>query len=269
MSLVTDKASYEDTYCKWLKALPSEIHFWKAFMETKGLQWHDHWETKISSTKPFKYEKYLVEGGDYRCIDVGCGPFPIGHKTDKANLHFHAIDPLGHAYNLLKKTFNIDDGVSVNTGYVEILHEFYEENTFDIVHMRNSLDHSFDPFHGLQELLFICKVGGKVILEHAENEALNQNYGGLHQWNLSVQNDENSFVIWSKNERHDVCKLLSDFASFERYPDNPKEKVTWNFVVITKTNPIPIPEVARHYSKMIHDCNYKFLLEVLTANLKA
>ena len=158
----------------------------------------------------------------------------MGRVTDKVKLDFQALDPLGHAYNLLKKQYNVDSGVSIGTGFVELLHELYAENTFDMVHMRNSLDHSFDPFHGLQEMLFICKVGGKVVLEHAENEAVNQKYSGLHQWNLSVQNEENSFVIWRNDERHDVCKLLSDFADFKLYPIERDGKVTFHTVVITK-----------------------------------
>ena len=139
----------------------------------------------------------------------------------------------------------------------------YAENTFDMVHMRNSLDHSFDPLHGLLELLFICKVGGKIILRHAENEAVNENYSGLHQWNLSLLNEENSFVIWNGNGRYDVCELLSSYADFELYPIESREKGGHNTVVITKTNRIDIPSDADYYSEIIHDCNYKFLLNVL------
>ena len=145
---------------------------------------------------------------------------------------------------------------------MELLHELYAENTFDMVHMRNSLDHSFDPLHGLLELLFICKVGGKIILRHAENEAVNQKYEGLHQWNLSLLNEEKSFVIWNGNGRHDVCELLSNYADFELYPMD-SENDGHNVVVITKTNRIDIPSDADYYSEIIHDCNYKFLLNVL------
>ena len=270
LSSATDKTAYENSYNKWLSSLSSEIFFWRRYMETKGLKWHANWEQKISPTKKFPLEKFIPTeniGGDCECIDIGCGPFPIGHNTDKVNLRFQTLDPLGHAYNLLKEQYNIDDGVSVGTGCVELLHELYPENTFDMVHMMNALDHSFNPFHGIQEMLFICKVGGKVILRHAENEAINQKYQGLHQWNLSVSNPENSFVVWRNDERHDVCKLFSDFADFEIYPAKQHEgKFTGNHtVVITKKKPTMIPSIGKFYSKIIHDCNYKFLIETLTS----
>ena len=132
-----------------------------------------------------------------------------------------------------------------------------------MVYMRNSLDHSFDPLRGLQELLYICKVGGKIILQHAENEAVNQKYSGLHQWNLSLQNEEKSFVIWSGNEHYDICEWFFGCADFELYP--PEKKRGGHTVVMTKTNRIDIPEGSARYSKIIHDCNYKFLLDILTA----
>lgn len=272
LSSATDKIAYEKSYNTWLRSLSSEIVFWRKYMETKGLRWHANWETKISPVKEFPLEKFIPEtvSGEYRCIDIGCGPFPIGHKTDRVALQFQTLDPLGHAYNLLKKQYDIDDGVSVETGCVELLHELYAENTFDMVHMMNSLDHSFDPFHGLREMLFVCKVGGKVILKHAENEAVNQKYHGLHQWNLSVQNAEDSFVIWRAEERYDVCKMFSEYADFELYPaKNSEGVVTSHTVVITKKKLIEIPSDGDYYSKTIRSCNYKYLLEILSTDKKS
>ena len=236
----------------------------------------DTWKLKVSNGTPIGNKKSLLRKssrsknlsliilwGGYLCIDIGCGPFPIGHRTDKVDLQCRTLDPLGHVYNLLKKQHNIDDGVSVETGCVELLHELYAENTFDMIHMMNSLDHSFDPFHGLQEMLFVCKVGGKVILKHAENKAVNQKYNGLHQWNLSVHNAENSFVIWSGEKRFDVCKMFSEYADFELYPV--ENLNAYQTVVIKKKKRIVIPSDGDYYSKTIHRCNYKYLLEILSA----
>ena len=161
LSLVTDKTAYENAYNQWLRGLSSEIYFWRRHMETKGLQWHDYWDKETSPTKKFHLERFIPQGkigGEYCCIDIGSGPYAMGRITDKVKLDFQALDPLGHAYTLLKKQYNVDSGVSIKTGFVELLHELYTENTFDMVHMQNSLDHSFDPFHGLQEMLFICKI---------------------------------------------------------------------------------------------------------------
>lgn len=262
------KTAYVNNYQKWLSGLLSEINFWRSYMATRGLQWASGFEEAVSLAKKFPLEEFISDnrtGGGYRCIDIGCGPFPIGHTTDKVKLNFQALDPLGHVYNNLKRHYKLNDGVTIKTGHVELLNELYAENTFDLVHMSNSLDHCFDPLHGLQELLFICKVGGKVILRHAENEAVNQKYSGLHQWNLSLLNEEHSFVIWRGNERYDVCELLSSYADFELRPMESTENGGHNTVIIKKTNQIDVPSDANYYSEIIHDCNYKFLLDVLTA----
>lgn len=51
---------------------------------------------------------------------------------------------------------------------------YLTDGSFDVVHMSNALDHCFDPIFGLMQLISVCKIGGKVILRHNENEALNE-----------------------------------------------------------------------------------------------
>lgn len=80
--------------------------------------------------------------------------------------------------------------------HMGFLDNLFEEKMFDFVHMSNSLDHSFDAIAGTDELLYICIIGGKIVLRHHANEI--ENYDGLHQWNLSVLNEEKFFLTKRK-----------------------------------------------------------------------
>lgn len=46
-------------------------------------------------------------------------------------------------------------------------------------------------------MYFFNKKKGIILLEHRINEAVNENYSGLHQFNLCIK--ENNFHIWNKN----------------------------------------------------------------------
>lgn len=120
---------------------------------------------------------------------------------------------------------------------VEVLHLLFNENEYDFVHMSNSLDHCFDPISGIKELLYITKVGGKVVLRHTNNEAEREKYSGFHQWNLTI--DEGNFIVWRKNEVPLVVNdIISEFAEIE-YIGQCEEKLfednwEYNKVVIRK-----------------------------------
>jgi hypothetical protein len=53
----------------------------------------------------------------------------------------------------------------------------------------------------------LAKPGGYVLLNHAQNEALNEGYTGLHQWNFSEK--AGRFVIWNPAQEIDMSERLS------------------------------------------------------------
>jgi len=63
----------------------------------------------------------------------------------------------------------------------------YANNSFDIVHCVNALDHCMDPFNAIKEMYRVCKPGGWIYLRHFSDNAKDQNYKGLHQWNISTE----------------------------------------------------------------------------------
>lgn len=57
----------------------------------------------------------------------------------------------------------------------------------------------------------VAKPGVWVVLGHRQNEAENQGYAGLHQWNFTAEADD--FVIHRHRERINVTEALRDFGT--------------------------------------------------------
>lgn len=240
--------NFQEYLSKWVSGLNEEIAYWDDYMQYEGGISFYGFQKTVSPNRKFELEEDIpseMYGKEYKFIDVGSGPFSrCGRITEKVELKPIAVDPLAYAYTELKNRYGLDNGVSIENGFVELLDMKYQANTFDMVHMSNSLDHCFSAIDGIYQLLNICKIGGKVILRHAENEAENGHYGGLHQWNLSLHNEENSFIIWRKEERYDICKLFHEYADIELFSDQKEKNGHWiyNKVVLKKKKDIKLPE---------------------------
>ena len=250
---------------KWLTGIQDELNFWNDYMDTQGDIYKDDYEDTICNNKKFVLdddidEKYL--GKDFKFIDVGSGPFSrCGKITEKVDMNFTAADPLAEAYNDMKKIKQIDNGIVIDTAFVELLDKKYGKNVFDMVHMSNSLDHCFDALCGIYQLIYICKIGGKIILRHAENEAERSEYEGFHQWNLSVHNEEKSFIIWRGKRRINISEELGEYVDIYIYPDQKEGGWQYNKVVMIKKKDIEVPQNG-YYEEMLYSI-YSFLLKFL------
>lgn len=229
---------YKNYLNKWLTGIEEELNFWNDYMDTQGDIYQEDYQDTIRENKKFVLNDDIddiYQGKEFKFIDVGSGPFSrCGKITEKVNMNFTAADPLAEAYNIMKKNKQIDNGVEIDTAFVELLGKKYGKNIFDMVHMSNSLDHCFDALCGIYQLIYICKIGGKIILRHAENEAERSEYEGFHQWNLSVHNKENSFIIWREKQRIDLIKELGNYVDFYIYPDQKEGGWKYNKVVMIK-----------------------------------
>lgn len=176
---------------RWLNGIYNEIFFWKNYMETGGGRFKSGFADTIEKNKKFILEDDLsfFEGKDrVDFIDVGSGPFSrCGFVTEKIKLNCISVDPLADIYTILKRKNHLENGVKLESGFVELLDKKFPKNTFDFVHMSNALDHSFNPIVGISQLLNVCKIGGKVVLRHNQNEAETEQYDGFHQWNLLTE----------------------------------------------------------------------------------
>ena len=124
---------------KWLEGVPSEVKFWNTYMASRGATGSHNWEEVISADRPFRLEEDL-ERAATRFLDAGSGPFSrCGFKTSRTALSFVAVDALAPAYARLKQMYGIVSGMQPQFGFTEILSDIFPPESFDIVHMSNSL----------------------------------------------------------------------------------------------------------------------------------
>lgn len=97
----------------------------------------------------------IKPSGDSKVLQIGAGPDDVIDHWDADEKH--AIDPLANQY---KERFHEFQDIRVN--YIKGVGEHlpYEDNCFDIVIIRNALDHVDDPVQTLREVRQVLKPGG-------------------------------------------------------------------------------------------------------------
>jgi SAM-dependent methyltransferase len=226
---MTDTNSWQDnalslTMAAWSKGVKHEILFWRSWVAARGGQWSWDFTTRLDPEYP---AQGLVDTllndlqGDLKVLDVGAGPLSVVGKTHKGrSIALSATDPLADFYSSILEKHEIVAPVPTQFATAEDLSLFFDDSSFDLVYCQNALDHSFDPIRAIVEMLRVLKVGGRIALNHHENEAENENYVGFHQFNFTKE--ENDFVIWNKTEKLNVRHLLPVSASLsvERVGEN-------------------------------------------------
>eukprot|EP00397_Hematodinium_sp_SG-2012_P031651 GEMP01033631.1.p1 GENE.GEMP01033631.1~~GEMP01033631.1.p1 ORF type:complete len:219 (+),score=51.88 GEMP01033631.1:1221-1877(+) len=176
---------------------------------------------KTGQVKTWAYDnmcEYVdtVPGTNKRILNVGSGPFtPRSLECDGQSHPIISADGLAKYYLGLYDELGLDPpGIRYPMQCaVEDLSECFPQNYFHVTHMRNALDHTFDPLVGLEQMLAVTKPGGIVILRHAENEGVAGKFRvGLHQWAFTVKqhSDGPHFVMWNPELEVDVTTFLRD-----------------------------------------------------------
>jgi SAM-dependent methyltransferase len=208
-----DKTKYASYVRSWLDGIDNEIAFWDGFFTNGGGQWPQTYERRVARNPSFNLTDFIPESCDWplRVLDVGAGPISnVGIATDRGPVDLVACDALADPYNDLLERLGIEPYARTRFAIVERLTDVFEEDSFDLVTIENALDHAFDPFIGISEMLRVCRTGGVVHLYHAENEAEHESYGGFHQWNISEQ--DGTLRIWRPEYSYDVAEMCSGFA---------------------------------------------------------
>jgi SAM-dependent methyltransferase len=168
----------------------------------------------------------------------------LGPDFKGTRLDITACDPLAPAYSLIAAKYGLTPPVRTTLAFVEDLTVFYEPNTFHFTNCRNSLDHSFAPLRGIEEMLMVTKVGGKIHLHHRANEAENEKYSGLHQWNFDCI--DGHFVVWNKYVRIDMSEKYGSAHEIAAR----KGGDGWVTVEVFKRTEMNIDLAARHRSRL-------------------
>jgi len=216
----------------WEKSQATEVDFWDEYIATQGLgKFQDKYKEKLDPKLPLQPEiancldTMEVKGEEITILDVGAGPFtPLGKVYKDKKLNITAIDPLAREYDVILEKYKITPPVRTQFGVGEKLLDRFSAESFDLTYSRNALDHSYDPLTVVKNMFSVAKKNGFVVLMHHKNEAEEEQYQGLHQWNFDEQGGK--FVIWNQSVRHNVTELFSAEAEVKCYYDG-------NWVVAT------------------------------------
>lgn len=218
----------------WQEGLLHEVDFWDRWFATKGLQWPDDYERRLDPELPLSeyHCQFLetIDRGTAHVLDVGAGPLTLlGKKHPKIALNLVATDALADEYDAILAKYAISPPVRTVRCKTEDLDEKFPSDYFDLVNAQNCVDHSTDPLVAVQKMIHVTRAGGWVVLNHAEDEAENEHYEGLHQWNISLR--DNDFMIRSVKEEINISQQLAAMGQFHCF----RRAAKWVTVHIQKT----------------------------------
>jgi SAM-dependent methyltransferase len=188
--------------CKsaWDAGLHEEIEFWRSVLSGERADFSEEMRGRADPNAPvvsYLAELLPKEATEINILDVAAGPISsCGWKLDGRQVNLTAVDALAEVYNGLLDEFGINPPVRTTVGEAERLSSQFGGGRFDLVHIRNALDHCYDPLLALREMLFVAKPGGTVFVHGFTNEAQAASYQGLHQWNIDVRGGR--LVLWNK-----------------------------------------------------------------------
>jgi SAM-dependent methyltransferase len=201
---------------RWNRAIPYEANFWADWLATQAFGDVEEYRRRIDPSAlledPLLADQITqLPGKTISILDVGAGPLTnVGKTYPGRDLRITAVDALASDYDRILDTAGVTPPVRTELCHGEQLLERFAPATFDIAFAANALDHSYDPVLVIRNMLQVVKPGGFVVLAHRRNEAESKHYLGLHQWNFEER--EGRFVIWNREDVHDVTALLDDEA---------------------------------------------------------
>ena len=203
----------------WRARLRSEVDFWKDWLTgAPGTeQWADDRQRRLDPTTEIRDPLVRAElernpADTISIIDVGAGPLTmLGYRFPAKTLDIVAVDPLADAYDRLLGEAGIDPPVRTIAVAGEELLSRFGSRRFDVAYASNALDHSADPVRIISNMVELVRPGGVVLLRHKRNEGASAQYGGLHQWNFDVRDDD--LVVWNNATEVSVRDVLGGRAA--------------------------------------------------------
>lgn len=216
----SEKQRYHIDYNKevgtWTRNILSEVEFW--FCKSRDEAGFIERRYGGDKVLDYPYIQKKVSKND-TVLDVGCGLVSnLGQLTaEQERYHLVPVDPLAYYYKKIidrYSTHSRKEEMYANFGMFEFLSYDYGTDIADVIFVGNALDHCIDPIKGILECIKVLKKDtGELVLFHFLNEGEKANYGGLHQWNLSV--DQGDLIIWNPKNYININKLLKGFADIE------------------------------------------------------
>ena len=172
--------------------------------EGKAFTLHHYKKTLVAKSQAFNrvfllhdyFEPLIGDKKEVKIVDIGSGMFSTtGSLWRGVKVDIYPSDELADEYMKVLKEQNITPLFPIEKQNMEKL--TYPDNTFDIVHSVNALDHCVDPYKAIKEMYRVCKPGGWIYLRHYFNTAIHQKYRGLHKWNI-IMTINYDCVFWGE-----------------------------------------------------------------------
>ena len=133
---------------------------------------------------PYYFHDMVLKHGTYKIADLGAGPVcRLGGKFAGSDIQITASDVLAEDYKKHTDTFGQELLIPVEYQDMEKL--TYADESFDVVHCVNAIDHTKDARGAIEEIKRICKKGGWIYLRHAPNQKTALR--GDHYWDATME----------------------------------------------------------------------------------
>ena len=189
---------------KWEKGKERNLRFWKGKLPAKAKSFnfsfplHEYFGPMIGDKKKVSI------------VDIGSGVSSTTGSTWKGvEVDLHPCDIWADEYAKFYDLHKIKQHIEIEKQNMEAL--TYKDESFDIVHCANALDHCVDPFLALREMYRVCKPRGWIYLRHTPNEGERHRYGMQHQWN--IQQEGSDCFIWNYKEKFHLSKCVGGFTT--------------------------------------------------------
>jgi SAM-dependent methyltransferase len=197
-------------------ALAEEAGYWRDWIRNRGGRWRADFEYRFD--REAEVDDPLLRGvlgetgaAGVSILDVGAGPVSfVGQRYEGVPLKVVAVDPLADKYNRLLDSAGLEPPVRTEQVAGERLLERFGAEKFDITYARNALDHAIDPVVIIEQMITVVRPGGYVVLRHRTNEAEQQGYIQLHQWNFDAR--EGELIVWRPSHETNVSARLAGRA---------------------------------------------------------
>ena len=206
--------------------LENEAVFWRQALADGGKRWSPEAFRQRMDPK-FAFPDHLQElvaaspaahRDPIRVLDVGAGPLTaVGFHWPGRTVALSAVDPLADVFDTILDELRLEPPVRTRKAAGEDLLSSFPADSFDIVVCSNALDHSRDPLQCVRQMFAVTQPGGWVFLWHYRNEAEEEGYAGLHQWNLDEAAGD--MILWNRKVRHSCRAELGDRAVVATRPD--------------------------------------------------
>lgn len=155
------------------------VYFYKVKFEKKEEQYNK------PSQLPAYFGALIGDKKDILIAELGAGPVnTIGNQWPDTKVTIFASDILQPQYQPLWDKYQKIPIIPIVYEDMEKL--TYADESFDIVHCVNALDHTLNLHQAIAEMKRVCKKGGWVYLRHAQGQKTR--YRGMHHHDFETIN---------------------------------------------------------------------------------